>query len=298
MRRLLLTFMALVSAGAYAAVRTAPAGDGGHVTVPAWINGKGPYPFIFDTGAEGSDVYAWFAGQLHLPRAGSESLNGMTGSTQVARYRIESLAMDGHTLRNVLLDGLPNRKDKGVQAGVLGLDFMAGTLAVFDFACHRMEVHPRTGDVAGVTAKSGTAVHAEHAGQTDLLQIPVQINGALGVAVLDTGDRVSKINSIFARLAHVDPGATSFHAQAPIEGANLKPVVPREGPIGRVEFGSIQLNDVHAQVVDLPVMADVDAGKPVLWLGSDLLQTVHVVYDHSGQQVWFRPSDCAANVHG
>jgi predicted aspartyl protease len=297
MRRLLVMFMSFVSVGAYAAVHTEPAGDGGHVTVPAWVNGKGPYPFILDTGAEGSDVYAWLANQLHLPSAGSESLNGMTGSTQVARYRVESLTMDGHTLHDVALDELPNRKDNGVQAGVLGLDFMSDAVAVFDFACHRMEVHPRTGDLMEVVAKAGAAIHAEHAGQTDLLQIPVRINGAWGVAVLDTGNRVSKINSIFAHLARVDPSAASFHDEAPIEGANLKAMIPRAGPIGRVEFGSIQLDDVHAQVIDLPVMADMDAGKPVLWLGSDLLQTVHFVYDHAGQQVWFRASDCAVNTH-
>jgi predicted aspartyl protease len=292
MRRLVLMFASFVSVGAHAAVHTAPAGDGGHVTVPTWINGKGPYPFILDTGAEGSDIYAWLADRLHLAGAGSESLNGMTGSTQVARYHIERLTMDGHTLSNALLDALPNRKDKGVQAGVLGLDFMSDALAVFDFACHRIEVHRHTGDLTGVTSNSGVAIHAEHAGQTDLLQIPVQINGAWGVAVLDTGNRVSKINSTFARAAHVDPSASSFHDEAPIEGANLKAMIPRAGPIGRVEFGSIQLDGVQAQVVDLPVMADVDAGKPVMWLGSDLLQTVHFVYDHTGQQVWFRPSDC------
>jgi hypothetical protein len=91
MRRLLLMLMSFVSVGAYAAVHTEPAGDGGHVTVPAWVNGKGPYPFILDTGAEGSDVYAWLADQLRLPGAGSESLNGMTGSTQVARNKLNGL---------------------------------------------------------------------------------------------------------------------------------------------------------------------------------------------------------------
>jgi predicted aspartyl protease len=36
-----------------AEVALTPAGDG-HDTVPVFVNGRGPYPFILDTGAEAS----------------------------------------------------------------------------------------------------------------------------------------------------------------------------------------------------------------------------------------------------
>jgi predicted aspartyl protease len=184
---------ALVTGSAYAAVPTSPAGDGGHVTVPTFVNGTGPYPFILDTGADGSVVYQWFADRLHLASAGdSDDLNGMTGSTHLARYRIQSLQMDGHEVKDLTVDALPNRKDNGTQAGVLGTDFMAGTVAVFDLACHKMELHSRTGDITTIVSDADAAIRAEHAGTTGLLQIPVRINGASGVAVLDTGNRVSK----------------------------------------------------------------------------------------------------------
>jgi predicted aspartyl protease len=278
---------------AFCAVPTTPAGDGGHVTVPTFVNGKGPYPFILDTGADGTSVYQWLADRLHLASGGApESINGMTGSVQVPRFRVDRLRMDGREIHDLIVDALPNRKDQGRQAGVLGTDFMAGMTAIFDFACRRIELHRSTNGMGNIVGHS-VAIHAEHAGDTDLLQIPVTINGATGVAVLDTGSRVSKLNLQFARAAGVDPRSATFHDEAPIQGANLKPMIPRSGLIGQFEFGGVHLDEVSAQVVDLPVMQQVDPSKSVLWLGADLLQIVRFVYNHDAQTVWFRRSACA-----
>jgi predicted aspartyl protease len=50
-----------------AAVPFTPAGDG-HDTVSAFVNGKGPFAFILDTGADGSALYQWFAEKQHLSK--------------------------------------------------------------------------------------------------------------------------------------------------------------------------------------------------------------------------------------
>ena len=288
---LAIAFTASFAFSSHAAVPTTPAGDGGHVTVPTFVNDAGPYPFILDTGADATSVYQWLADRLHLPSAGApEEMIGMTGSTQVPRYRVNTLDMGGHYLKNLSIVALPNRKDQGRQAGVLGTDFMAGEIAVFDLACRRIELHRRT-DAARLAGNS-VKTPAEHAGNTDLLQIPVTINGAPGVAVLDSGSRVSKLNSTFARAGGVDPNSAAFHDDEPIQGANLNPMIPRSGLIGHFEFGGMRLENVHAQVIDLPIMQQVDGTQPVLLLGSDLLQTLHFVFDHDGRRVWFRHSSC------
>lgn len=52
----------------------------GHVTVPAFVNGKGPFQFVLDTGADESAVFSWFAKSLHLAKSESRELSGATGS--------------------------------------------------------------------------------------------------------------------------------------------------------------------------------------------------------------------------
>ncbi|MBQ1540970.1 MAG: aspartyl protease family protein [Caulobacteraceae bacterium] len=63
-------------------------GEDGHDTVPVYVDGKGPYPFILDTGADGSAVYQWFAEQARLEkkRGGEQELSGQTGSARVSVY--------------------------------------------------------------------------------------------------------------------------------------------------------------------------------------------------------------------
>ena len=122
-----------------ALVRFSPAGDG-HLTVAAYVNGKGPFPFLLDTGADETGVYQWFAGSQHLKKGKSEEVVGQTGTSAIPTFRIDRLSIDERELSNIAADGLPDRTDQGKQAGVAGNDLMDGSLVVFDF--------PR-GDVTG-----------------------------------------------------------------------------------------------------------------------------------------------------
>src|ERR1700728_662100 len=70
----------------------------GHVVVPAMVNGKGPFEFILDTGADESAVYFWFAKSLHLPVGGRRELSGATGSSAETSTRLSTLAVDGHVI--------------------------------------------------------------------------------------------------------------------------------------------------------------------------------------------------------
>ncbi|MEI9932390.1 MAG: aspartyl protease family protein [Rhizomicrobium sp.] len=66
-----------------------------HVLVPAFVNGKGPFPFMLDTGADESAAYAWFAKSLNLPKGGKRELNGATGSVAMTGTLLSELRIDG-----------------------------------------------------------------------------------------------------------------------------------------------------------------------------------------------------------
>jgi len=200
--------------------------------------------------------------------------------------------MDGREIRGLVLDTLPDRHDAGREAGVLGNDFMDGTITVFDYACHRIEVRPKPADVAAIVGDAGPPIRATRAPGTNFLQFPIVVNGAAGTALLDTGSRVTKLNTSYARRAGVDPASPAFHDAAPLFGASGHPVTPRSGPIGWIAFGGVRMDHVHGQVIDLPVMKEMYGDAPVFWFSADLLTHMRLIYDHQANRLWFRRSRC------
>lgn len=276
-----------------AAVPLSPAGDG-HTTVPVAIDGHGPYPFILDSGADNSAVYQWFVDKAHLGKAkgGSEELSGQTGAAQVAMYDLGDVELDGHHLRHATAFGLPNRHDAGREAGVLGNDFMDGTIVAYDFPCRRVEIHAKPVDMDKLAGPGAPVVQAGIDAGTTLLTLPVTVNGFTGIAVLDTGSRNTRLTPRFARAAGIDAASPQFHDGVAIFGTSATKMVPRNGPIGSVRFGGVMIAHANGQVIDLPVLEHDFKGQPAMILGADLMGFYRVLYDHADRRVWFRPSQC------
>ena len=285
------TFAIAMTMPAHSAVPMKAAGDG-HDTVPVYVDGHGPYPFILDSGADGSAVYEWFAAQAHLKTGRREELSGQTGATKVTMYRVSDFALDGHHLRNVSVFGLPNRHDAGREAGVLGNDFMDRAQVVYDFPCRRVAVYPKSTSGEDLAGPGAPAVQAGLDTGTTLLTLPVTVNGFTGTAILDTGSRATRMTPSFARAAGIDAASSRFRDGAAIFGANSRKMVPRAGPVGTVSFGGIAVAHARAQVIDLPVLKADFKGKPAMLLGADLLGRFRVIYDHSARKIWFRRSQC------
>jgi len=245
MRRILVTAAccALLSTTADAAVPLTPAGNG-HLLVPALIDGKGPFPVILDTGADQSGFYAWFAQQQHLTPGPSEDLEGMTGSVKSPTYVLKSISIDGRTIEHATADGYPNRHDAEIQAGAVGNDLMDGTVTVFDFPCRQVQVWPKPVDMATLLTLKARMLKGGTVKDGTQLTFDVTIHGVHGVAVLDTGSRDTRINSLFARAAGIDPASPAFHPSETIYGANSKGMASREGPIGTVGFAGLKVPNV------------------------------------------------------
>lgn len=268
----------------------------GHDTVPVYVDGHGPYPFILDSGADSTAVYRWFAEKMRFKavKGGDQELSGQTGTTKVTMYHVGDLKLDGHHLRNVEAYGLPNRHDAGREAGVLGNDFMDGRLVTYDFPCRRIAVHAKPVDVAKLVGPGAHVVHADSHKSSTLLTIPVTVNGATGTGIIDTGSRQTRLSPRFARAAGIDPESAKFRSAKAIYGANSKGMVPLTGPVGTVGFGGMTIRHAEAQIVALPFFEQEFKGKRVMLLGADLMGHYRVFYDHAASKIWFRPSQCKA----
>ena len=179
---------ALLAGSANAEVPIALAATG-HATVPV-AGTFGTRQFVFDTGAEGSAVYAGFADEVALPTIASETLQGQTGATQVSLVRLERLVLDGVTKGPIEALRLEPRADGVALAGIVGLDLFGDRTIDFDYATRRLDllepgVRPAGLNGPGVPATPTTG---------KLLTVPVRIGRVEAVAVIDTGARKTRIN--------------------------------------------------------------------------------------------------------
>ncbi|MDR3447487.1 pepsin/retropepsin-like aspartic protease family protein [Dyella sp.] len=294
MHRILVTAAccSLLSLTALAAVPLTPGGNG-HLLVPAFIDGKGPYPVILDTGADISGVYAWFAKQQHLTPGPSEVIDGMTGSANIPTYALKRIEVDGRALVNVTVDSYPDRHDVERQVGVVGNDLMDGSVAVFDFPCSQVHIWPKPVDMATLLSPKARMLQAGVVKNGTQLTFDVTVHGVHGVAVLDTGSRDTRINSLFVRAAGLDPASSAFHDSETIYGANSKGMPSRKGPIGTVGFAGLEASNVQARVMDLPVFNTFGIGNgPAMIFGLDIMQGYRLVYDHDAKRFWFDESTC------
>ncbi len=268
------------------------AGDG-HDTVPVYVNGNGPYPFILDTGADQSAVYQWFTDRARLKMivGKDQTLSGQTGSAKVSMYHMRTVSLAGIEARNLEAYGLPNRRDKGNEAGILGNDIMDQAIVAFDFPCRKIEIQPRSVPVQVAVGAAAPSI-AGIDGDTTLLTLPVTINGAEGVAVLDTGSRWTRLTPGFAKAAGIDTASHEFRDAEPFYGTSGHKIVPRTGPMGRLTVGGQVITNMTAQVVALPMLAQDFGDKPAMLLGADVLGRFRFVYDHASRKVWFLPSRC------
>ncbi len=278
---------------AFASAPLTPAGNG-HLLVPVLVDGKGPVPAVLDTGADETGVYAWFAKEAHLKPGPLKDVGGMTGSVVTPIYRIDSLTLDGRTIRDVKADSYPDRHDNEKEALVVGNDFMDGTVTVFDFPCRRVEIWPKPANMNLLLSSHAQHLHGGPVVDGTQLTFPISVGSAKGTAVLDTGNRHTKLNSQFARAAHIDPQAAAFRDGEIIYGANSKGMASRVGPIGTVRIGDITIRNANAEIIDVPVLSSFGLNGPAMIFGVDLMRDIRLVYDHEAKEFWFDRSRCEA----
>jgi predicted aspartyl protease len=253
----------------------------GHATVP--VTGTfGTRHFVFDTGAEGSAIYAGFADQAGLRASGTETLQGQTGAAEIPLVRIESLGLDGVAKGPLDVVRLDARAD-GIQlAGIVGLDLFGDRTVDFDFprlamALLRPGERPQGLNGPGLEATRTTG---------GLLTIPVRIGRAQAVAVIDTGARKTRINWKLGRALGLDPAA--LPKGDTIQGATNAAIETGATRVRDVRLGLRALSEAPVLVADLPVFEAFGvADRPAIILGLDWLTETRMVIDFPARRVWF-----------
>ncbi|MEO6581051.1 MAG: retroviral-like aspartic protease family protein [Sphingomicrobium sp.] len=250
------------------------------------VNGRGPYYFLVDSGADTSVVGLRIARQLELPIGRPTILNGMTERSLVDRVKVGSLALGPSVVNDLELPAL-REEDMGAQ-GIIGIDALARRRLMMDFEQRSIKVEdalkppkPVPGEIV-VTAK-------RRRGQ--LILTDVHAAGLTLDAVIDTGSQVT-IGNLLLRDKLVRRGYKL--ETAAVTGVTGKTVDVQLAWIPELRIGGITVRNLPIAFADLPPFHVFGiSDQPAMLLGADLLETFRrVSLDFQARKVRFQLRRC------
>ena len=246
----------------------------GRVLVPVRINGRGPFRFIVDTGANHSTISPDLVRTLGL-KAGSQSLmtlDGITGAAQVSYVSIDRLQAGDLTLDETALPVVWAPVMAGAD-GILGAAGLSEKSLLIDFQRNRVAI---ASHVTSTARAQTIKIHAARVG-SGLIVLDTLVGGVRVAAVLDTGSERTLGNLALrdAVRGHKRPGQGFLARVTSVYGATqeVEPGEIQTAPTISIE--SLRITDVAIVYGDFHIfkiwqMRD----KPAMILGMDVLGTV------------------------
>jgi predicted aspartyl protease len=261
------------------------------LSVEVLVNGRGPYRFIVDSGADSSAVGLRIARDLQLPLGTPAILNGMTARNVVDRVKVAALTLGPTTVRNLELPAL-REIDLGGD-GLLGIDALVQQRLMMDFEKRVIKVEDARippkfyPDEIVITAR-------RQRGQ--LILTEVRAAGLRLDAVIDTGSEIT-IGNLALRDRLIRRNRDKFQTVTAI-GVTGVPVKLQLAIIGELQLGPVTLRDVPMAFADVPPFKLFGlSDEPALLLGTDILETFRrVSLDFRARKVRFQLRRCEAIV--
>lgn len=258
----------------------------GRVMAPVMINGRGPFRFIVDTGANRTVLSPHLARTLGIDAASApqQLVHGVTGAEPAPIVRIDEVRFGRLARAGVDVPVLSNRIHANAD-GMLGADHMRGGRLMIDFKRDRIELAASSGlpplnyFVMPATMRFG-----------QLPLVTAKLGRVTVKAVIDTGAERSIGNNALRRMlerAHArleDEGMTTVYGAVGPDAQAQLIWAPRLVLAGvRIERLPILFADTHFfQLWELE-------NEPALLIGMDVLgQLDTLVIDYRRREVCFK----------
>jgi hypothetical protein len=259
------------------------------LSVEVRVNGRGPYQFVVDSGADSSVVGLRIARELELPLGTPAVLHGMTDRNIVDRVKVDALTLGSITIRDLELPALREADIGG--AGMIGIDALVSQRLMMDFEKKLIQVED-----ASIPANSidGEIVVTARLRRGQLILTHVMAAGLSLDAVIDTGSQIT-IGNLALRDKLIRRNRGKFGTITGI-GVTGKSVEMQVATIGELRLGSVILANVPIAFADVPPFKAFGlVERPALFLGTDLLETFRrVSLDFKTRKVRFQLRRCTA----
>jgi hypothetical protein len=251
------------------------------MTVPISIDGKGPFRFLLDTGAQATVLSRELADQLELFNRRPALLVGMASSLAVESTSVTGVALGRRTF-DLQTTALVDRANLWGADGIMGLDLLQNQRVLFDFKDN--EIHVADAQ-AGVGNRGFEIVVRARRKLGQLIITDARIDGIDVAVILDTGSQGSTGNlALFDRLTRarrlgegtlVDVNGVALTGQM---------LVAR-----RLAFEEAHITELPILFTESPTFRALNlTERPALILGMNQLRLFdRVVMDFRRQQVLF-----------
>jgi len=258
-----------------------------HLTIGVMIEGKGPFKFVVDTGADRSVIADDVAVALGLIRSTAVLVEGVVVTVQAQTVKIKNIAFGPVSIDHLVVPVLPR---SSLQAdGYLGLDAIDGYRVTFDFKNKALLVGPpRHAQLLSWQPPSESLINLQ--GKFGHLRaLNCRADGVRTTAFIDTGAQISVGNSrLFESLVEQSPTYVKLET-VPLTGITGGLMQGRITTVDRIHVGGVTFETCNIVIADMQIFDLWGlAATPAILIGMNFLrQFSHVSVDYGRKELTF-----------
>ena len=259
------------------------------MTVEVRVNGRGPYRFLVDSGADSSVVGLRIARDLKLPLGTPTILHATTASARVDRVMVDELRLGSSAINDLELPAL-READLGGE-GMIGIDALVQQRLMMDFEKRTIKAEDARQPAKYV---AGEIVVTARRRRGQLILTQVSAAGLPVEAVIDTGSEIT-IGNLKLRDKLIRGNRKKF-VTVPATGVTGVTMDLQVARIDELRVGTITLRNVPIAFADLPPFTVFGMDdEPALLIGTDVLDTFRrVSLDFAARKVRFQLRKCGS----
>ena len=268
--------------------------DAQRMRVAVRVNGRGPFPFTVDTGADRSVLSTELASALNLDSAGFAHVNGIAGVETAPCVHVERVEAGAVRLDRARLPLLPRAGLGGL--GLIGLDCLTGQRMEIDFDRRVMELRRSR----GFPHEPGEVVVRGKSRFGKLILVDSSARSQPVYVVLDSGAQNTLGNAALRDLLAArrrTAGALDPTRQVTLESATGQTVEGMTDEASELVLGGVRMQRIPIIYADLHTFHLYGLEQePALMLGMDVLRAFRRVWvDFGRREVGFLlPRDLTA----
>ncbi|HEV2700599.1 MAG TPA: aspartyl protease family protein [Steroidobacteraceae bacterium] len=243
----------------------------GRIWAPVYLNGKGPFRLVLDTGASHSAVISQVAAELGLPPSGAILLHGVTGSATVGYVTVNTFVVGDMESHDEMLPIVPDAL--GGADGVLGTQGLSDKRIYIDFMHDKISImHSHM-----TRAETGFATIPLTRTANGLLEVKAFVRGIRVNAIIDTGGQATVAN-----LALLEALETRHRyerlTRSSITGATDDVQSGEDSALPSVNLGPVTIHAAYITFSDLDIFERWHmTNVPTMLIGIDTLGLLDVM---------------------
>ena len=258
-----------------------------HMTIPVMINGRGPFRFVVDTGADRSVLADDVAVSLGLVRGNDVMVQGVVRSVNTRVVALANISFGSITKYNLSMP-LLSRNLMGAD-GYLGLDAVDGSRVTLDFANRVLKIsypRPRSAFVRPRLSEAYVPVRGD---MGHLRSLNCRVDGVATTCFLDTGAEISVGNSrLFEALVASNRNVPTF-GDLPITGITGGAIMAKVIPVASIQLHGVGFSYANIAIADMQIFDVWGLTRtPALLIGMNFLrQFAQVSIDYGTKEIRF-----------